>query len=828
MRTSGFRKLSTAAPPVGSSAGEESFHGHVIEDAISPDANGYIKVEQNESLLFFDNIFPLSFASWDLRYLIHRLTKTTLTTDITQHYLPPPHLLPEGFKVISLHPRYKDGGAFLKFRLEETGSSHTNPAEIERIVSEYLLEKNPRPWFSPFRPVRAFLVEGKPWTEDMQRFPSQRLKVEVTGVPDGVGQENLYVLFRRFGKIAQITYPIAPAPGTPPSAGKVALVQYLSVRSATAARNCLHRATFVEPGKEGSTGMLKVGYERVVKAHMLRDWLVNHPKIVIPILAAIIGTMTIAIFDPIRTWFIKAKITGILTFSEYTTIRYFWRSTLAHLNALRSARASREDPTSLLEERKDTITSLRSWLLDTNETFIIVQGPRGSGKKELILDHVLGPERRKNLLVIDCEPIVEAHGDSATIAAAANQVGYRPVFSWMNTITSLLDLAAQGTIGTSAGFSQTLEIQFNKILQNASVALRQVALADKEDSGKGASANSVESDEDYLIMHPEKRPVVVIDNFLHSQGVEGQMVYDRLSAWAALLVEANVAHIIFLTNDGSFSKSLSRSLPDRVFRSVQLGDASPESAKKYVAAQVGSDAFDEGELEECIEVLGGRLTDLEALSSRIREAGAAGGAGGANGLGKRVGPREAVEEIVKATAEEISKLYLSPESMQYQDRKTRRFSIEQAWLVISYTSLLLHPLFRNPDPSTTSTSGEDALQSLAHSDLVSVLPSPENSRPHTLVPGRPVYRASFARLMDDKVLKAKMDLAVLQKMVKGEEGRVGKWVEEMKELAASSAGREELEQRMAWLAGKIGKTQRGIEEWEGRMGGLREVIRRGF
>ena len=49
------------------------------------------------------------------------------------------------------------------------------------------------------------------------------------------------------------------------------------------------------------------------------------------------------------------------------------------------------------------------------------------------MDSVLGG--RKNVLLIDCEPINEAHGDSATIAAVAAQVGYRPVFSWCTAPT---------------------------------------------------------------------------------------------------------------------------------------------------------------------------------------------------------------------------------------------------------------------------------------------------------------------------------------------------------------------------------------------------------
>ena len=47
---------------------------------------------------------------------------------------------------------------------------------------------------------------------------------------------------------------------------------------------------------------------------------------------------------------------------------------------------------------------------------------------------------------------VDARGDSATICAAAAAVGYRPVFSWANSLSSLVDLAAQGTIGVKSGF----------------------------------------------------------------------------------------------------------------------------------------------------------------------------------------------------------------------------------------------------------------------------------------------------------------------------------------------------------------------------------------
>ncbi len=105
----------------------------------------------------------------------------------------------------------------------------------------------------------------------------------------------------------------------------------------------------------------------------------------------------------------------------------------------------------LWDDRKENIQQIRTWLMETAGTFIVVQGPRGSAKRELVVDEAL--KDRKKKLVIDCKPIQEARGDSATISAAAAEVGYRPVFSWTNSFSSLLDLAAQGTIGTKTGGS---------------------------------------------------------------------------------------------------------------------------------------------------------------------------------------------------------------------------------------------------------------------------------------------------------------------------------------------------------------------------------------
>jgi len=102
-----------------------------------------------------------------------------------------------------------------------------------------------------------------------------------------------------------------------------------------------------------------------------------------------------------------------------------------------------------------------------------------------------------SLLVIDCEAVVEQHGDSAIIRQLAQQVGYAPIFNWLNFFSSLLDLAAQGlspsppkfliigTIGQKTGFTETLDTQVKKILNTTATALKRAALGKKPKREKG-------------------------------------------------------------------------------------------------------------------------------------------------------------------------------------------------------------------------------------------------------------------------------------------------------------------------------------------------------
>jgi hypothetical protein len=224
-------------------------------------------------------------------------------------------------KVTEILPRLKDGGAFVKFSY----ANGSTAKEVEGLVSSYLKEKPIKPWFSPFRRVRTNLVVGKPWLEDLHRFPSTRIKVEfvpptTTAEAFELSQETLYSIFRKYGKIAEITSQPSDSKVLP----KYAFLDFARMRHAIMARNCLHGFKVLEEAGGGSNGtLLRLSYEDKMKSHWIKDWLVNHPRVVIPAAAALVATFTVAVFDPIRTFFIKSHVEHAFHLADNRIFKWF-------------------------------------------------------------------------------------------------------------------------------------------------------------------------------------------------------------------------------------------------------------------------------------------------------------------------------------------------------------------------------------------------------------------------------------------------------------------------------------------------------------------------
>lgn len=762
--------------------------------------SGHIYAGANESILFFDNLFPLKvFYGWMTYLMVGKLgradggdlTKLLQGYDKSSLGIANPinlvkRTIPEdgSMKVTELIPRLKDGGCFVKV----SHPADVSPADIEQKLSKYLQEKPIKPWFNPVRGIKVGLVNGVPWLEDMARYPKSRLRVEFIPKEPGteaveLSQENLFALFRKYGKIGDIISQPSDSKVLP----KYAVLDFAFTRDTIMARNCMHGIVVPENLGGGKAGTkLRLSYEQKVRAHHIWDWISSHTRIVIPIVAALLAAITVVIFDPIREFFIEAHISKRFNVSENKIFQWFKRHTddILAFNRHKSEDAGLK---ALFTHRQDAIDQIQTWLMESADTFIVVQGPRGSGKEELVLDQALGG--RRDVLVIDCKPVVEAKGESTTIKKLAGEVGYRPVFSWANQLSSLVDLAIQSTTGVKSGFSETLDSQLSKILSNTAAALKKVSLADRKKDNADASL----SDDAFLDAHPERRAVVVIENFL-LKNEETSIVYDKLSEWAAALVQANIAHVVFLTGDTSYSKPLSKSLPDRVFRTIALGDLSPDVAKQYVLSHLSqtkpkdkkstaSSAKNEKqeahqvespkdlqELDEVITVLGGRLTDLEFLARRMKT--------GQN-------PKQAVREIIDQSASEILKLFLLPNKTSSSGGGSgggSKYSTEQAWTLIReiakkeslrYNEVLLSNTFA-ASTAPGVESGELALESLANAELITV--KSHRGRPQTIQAGKPVYQAAFDALLKDSVLRAKMDLAVLTELAKIE----GKVIEKVR------------------------------------------------
>jgi hypothetical protein len=295
--------------------------------------------------------------------------------------------------------------------------------------------------------------------------------------------------------------------------------------------------------------------------------------------------------------------------------------------------------------------------------------------------------------------------------------------------------------------------------------------------------------------------------------------------------------VIFLTHDVSFSKSLSKALPDRVFRQLSLSDCSAEAAKRFVISHLDSDRDaktddpnnpskkmtasqrreDLSELDECIESVGGRLTDLEFLARRIK-------------MGET--PRKAVREIVEQSASEILKMYLF--NTDESNNGQRRWTPEQAWLLIkqlatsSSASLRYNEILLDDSFKSSATGGADAvLEALEQAELISIVVA-SNGRPHTIKPGKPVYLAAFQRLTEDKVLQSRLDLAILTELIKIENSGVDKYEKELQLLAELPKQPAALTDRLNWLLGKIHTGHAKVEKYEKDSTALKAVLSTDF
>ncbi|KAJ1965536.1 mitochondrial escape protein 2, partial [Dispira parvispora] len=686
----------------------------------------------------------------------------------------------------------------------------TSPDEsaVLTAIRTHLAQSTGRNWFN-WDKVRVFPVQATLFADDMVNwYPSNRVKVSFIG-PD-IPLEILYRYFRPFGRIFDITYHEPDTKGMP----RYALVQFIRTRSATSARNCLY-------GKLVGDTRLQLSYQRVIRKQFIFNWISSHLRLVLPLLAGALIAVVYAVFDPIRVFMIESKMVQRFNPENYRWLRWITRQTVYRLFPKTSP-----DHTShsvMWAERQLDHVKLDKWLHEAPETFILVHGPRESGKLALVTNVT---RNWPNQIVIDGKELSTCRNEHEVLVTLAKQVGYRPVFSFMQNATHIMDLAITAITGQKTDLASGADTQLAKILECVGAAIYQVRKkihreqqqqqqnrtqptswwkrfvghfqSDTQvDPSTGETPTYYTQDVDKPLgdwlmqqtkLQPEDVPLVIITGFMERDvDAHHKLLWDRLAQWATVLVENGAAHVVIESSSVTTSKLLSAKLPSKPLNHLLVSDATRESSLGVLREQFGllqpptevhqRPAYDASvrALEKTVDCLGGRLSDLELFMQKVKG-------------GQSV--EEALEDIVQKTAAEVRKFALGDDQTggprTLGSATPTNVTVEGGWTAyqfwyvlealansdrVNYYSLLTSPLFKGD---------AKPLQALEYAELIHI--EQEQGRPAYIRPARPVFRTVFQTIQDDTTYAAWMKQGINKQLIALQSSNITTYEEELQRL----------------------------------------------
>jgi len=330
----------------------------------------------------------------------------------------------------------------------------------------------------------------------------------------------------------------------------------------------------------------------------------DHPRIVLPILLGAIGLLSFVIFDPIRVYMIELEIKQeTLEKNVLFNLRKYLDFKKRYIRGITKKNLEQEE---ILEKIKVNLEG-------RPENIILVNGPSGSGKSQLVKEAI----KNRMALVIDTKLITAEHY-SRQLACLASQLNYSPDFSGLNFIGKMVDSAIGILTGAKitpvdqlANLSAT-EKEYRQILDCLTMSLSNIVYKQKS-LNHVSEPNSTDIEIDY--------PIVVIDGYLNNMGHGGtggnNIIFKVLEEWAAFVMEQKIAHIVFISDAPMANKSLLQVLETRPLDLFTLSDSSRENAISFIKEDLG-DVLTLKEYEKCIDVVGGRLTDLQQLVTRLK------------------------------------------------------------------------------------------------------------------------------------------------------------------------------------------------------------------
>lgn len=701
-----------------------------------------------------------------------------------------------------------EGGALVSFDAFDS-------TKLSAIMAKGFKRSRYFPLFLLRPRVHGFEVRGEPWITDIPHKLSRTISIS----PE-IPEESVYSLLRPYGRLAHCTSKSAT---------------FIHKNDACAAIVCAHRSPAPSSQSVPSDSQTRpsnshlnaVNTAPAVNAvppvmpviirlspsvgpnfvHKCWQWLTGHPRVSLPVLLALVLTLAYHVFEPVRQLGVETKIAG--KFQEY--VKWATNKTTKLLDFAWTSSESRET-ISISETMNLQVEDLKKQLNEGSMTFTVVSGPKGSGKS-LVLDSALSqiPQPR---LVIDLRTLrngdteamfagldssfnaqnpANTAPDTYTLRQLAKAVGYWPLFMWTESVLKACELGITSVTGQTTKLTRSFDEQAADILATVTTVLRKLAL-------KPMGKHTVEEEALYLNMHPETRPVVVIEGFTSNDDLSR-----LLARWGGQLVRQNIAKVVFSTNDGSYEKSLALALPNKVFKSVVLSDASPALSKQYVydqfkplaeskAAELAFEQLKHTNTE-FLSPLGGRMTDLQAYGRRLLS-------------GET--PELALSSLIRAAAVEVAQLFLTP---------NKNWTTPQTWTVIAKVSegknwLNVQGQLLGKLGFKTEVELQQVLELLKEADLISTRTS--GGRIIGIKPSKPLYMYAFKELVADPMLRPLMNAKLARAQIEAQQALISTYEKEMQLLSPLVPMNlpREVRDRLAYLATKLGVSQQLIEQSE--------------
>ncbi|KAF9475682.1 hypothetical protein BDN70DRAFT_883451 [Pholiota conissans] len=785
-----------------------------------------------EGWLYVDSVFPVQLGRWDVRHYIGILREERLLNDLQSHLEKLSSVC--DFKPLELEPLRKDGGVFVRFsytNIPEAVSDGADPfSALQKALNEEAQKYGALPTWLGVGTGSLWVVKGLPWKEDMNRFASPILKVAFDG-PD-IQEQSLYELCRPFGRIRDLI------PPTPVPAGSLrsSTITFERVHAATIARNVIHGLQFPSSSDlAASKTRLRAKYEEPLQAHVFRDWMSSHPKIMLPIVVFLLGTLTYTIFDPIRSLMVEAKMLNWFDYRKFRLYQWLQTNTVDRSTNNGSDFKSHTSESSMPEvwkERRAAQSALHAYLADTPTTIAFVHGPQGSGKTTMV--ETVVRDSKRAALVINCRNLHNTSTDSALVSGLAGQTGYWPVFNFLNSMNTLIDLASVGLIGQKAGVSSSLHDQLKRILDVVTYALRGVS-----SSHRGTLQKQLKNEEDLAKrrLQAARQQQAILDGTWHDgrlDCVAGNGIMCELGVGDELfdedmavhlenyennlkLMEQEQQHLVrkqkaltdvnvitslpvvvihnYATNFGSTTKEdllvvlaewTAKLVENNVAHVIVLSD-NRENAKRMTKAlsskPLNAIALSDADTSSSLSFVKQKLEDSGASFvisvedvKHIERLG--GRASDLESLIHKVrnGMRvdEAVEDIINRGVAELRKNAFGDDN---EDAKGLPWTRYQVWKVLKMLAKSSEVGYYDMLVDFPFKGDESALRNMEHAELISI--STKDGRPTTIRPGKPVFRWVFERVVNDKVFQATQELAYNENQVLELEAKIQRYEQEL-------------------------------------------------